>query len=177
MSDQPTPDTDPIPTPEHEPHIAPLKRRRWKRALFCALLLVLGFAAGYSVALTRIRSRINRFHRNPENMPQRMTEHMDRVVGLSDEQEAAILKVFTTHNENMMAIRRESGTKFRAEFEAINLEIQGILTPEQQAAWKTEQERIQKWMPRRPRKGDRRGKGEHDPGGPPPNMPPPPPPE
>lgn len=84
--------------------------------------------------------------------PGRLIDRLDRELQLTDEQEAAIQKVFEARREPLAHAQREMRERMDREQRELQAEIRKVLTPEQQP-------KFDKWLEEDRTRGRSRGRG------------------
>jgi hypothetical protein len=156
-----TRDREPVPGPADE--TPPPRRKRWHLILAAVLILICGMIIGSALTVGIVVNRIHHFMHHPGEAPERITRHLDRKLGLTEEQEKAIQRIVSDRHENLSAIREEVFPRIQSEFKAAEAEIRAVLDPEQKREWDTYTEHIRgRWM-MPPPPGHRKGRGPHGP--------------
>lgn len=125
--------------------VAPVNRRLWVRSLVLGIvILVCGGVIGSVVTAVAIG------HRQPprtwrwDRLPEDIAKEMRGKYDLNQEQEQRLVTVFQEHREKLSGIRAEVQPRVEAEHEALRSAVEGILTPEQAAQWRTEFEQMRR---------------------------------
>ena len=71
----------------------------------------------------------------PEIVPERLTDAMQRSLGLSDQQADAVLAIYSKYLERFLERRRQMRPQVEADIEALQSEINAVLSPEQTEKW------------------------------------------
>jgi Spy/CpxP family protein refolding chaperone len=96
-----------------------------------------------TTAVTAMAQRGERPDVNPEERAQKMTEHMKKELGLSEDQYHKVLALNETRSEKMAAHREVMDAereKMKAEQKEFRTELESILTPEQKATLEAKRE-------------------------------------
>jgi len=121
---------------------------RWPAILLGLSIFVCGMILGAGGALILEKKIILHSLRHPEEFPERMTEHMQEKLGLSDLQSSRILLILTERQGRLQDLQREVQPRFEAEFEAVQKEISAVLDPEQARRYNTWFDQVRKtWTP------------------------------
>lgn len=114
-----------------------------------AFIVVIAFVAGLFVGVAGDRFVLFRsgqfFHRRgAESATRRLLTHLDRELKLTPEQRTQIDHIMNQHRVRIDAAWSNVRPQMRREIDAANIEIEKMLTPEQQAKFKTMRERSEK---------------------------------
>jgi len=90
-----------------------------------------------TAALLVWQHRILPSHRRLENASQRIVNHLDRELHFTPGQRAEVQQIIDRHRQRIEAIWASVRPQTRQEIDATNTEIERVLTPEQQAKFKT----------------------------------------
>ncbi len=146
-------------------HLQKLHRRRM--ALFGSIILIAGIAIG--AASTVILMPPKPFQPDPgptgPGAEDRLVEHLDGVLDLTEEQKEEIRQIAKTAFEAIQKMKEEAREPVLSAIKKMNDDISAILTEEQKAKWKRDMEEWQKRFRDRWHRGDRRlGEGGPGPG-------------
>ncbi len=137
-------------------------KKRWLYpCLLSAILLLCGMVLGGVITFTCLSSRFQDDGRPPERSPERIVERLRRELKLDDKQAAAVKEVFSRHQDQFEAIRRKVDPEVEKEMEAVRVEVEQYLHPDQREKWN---KRVQEMRERhRPKLGHQNhgGPGEH----------------
>lgn len=116
--------------------------------LAASLLVTFAFLAGIVTGILGDHLFIlHRMHMMRPHAPHFMAEHLARRLDLNDAQRDQIEAILTKHHEAIRGIQEAARPRVRAEFDAANVEIERVLTPEQREKFRKLPIRLM--MPRR----------------------------
>jgi Spy/CpxP family protein refolding chaperone len=103
-----------------------------KLALAFLLVFVAGVATGAFLGLHHLTHHVILGPPNSGDVPDRMREHLRRVLGLTADQENKIAPIVDATSSKLETIRVETAERVRTIMEDSKKEIAPLLTPEQQ---------------------------------------------
>lgn len=103
-----------------------------KLTILLLSIFLLGVCTGFVGNEQVLRWRFARFERNPETLPQRITDRLTQKLDLTAEQQTAIHAIFTQAGTQFKAHREKVGEEIAALRNGITEQIMAVLTPEQQ---------------------------------------------
>jgi len=113
-------------------HTLPRQGHPWLRSILLgSIILVCGMFIGGGITLYVATQRVMDAVQNPEKVPARVVARMQRNLDLTDEQAATLEGIIERHQNNLLAIRAEVQPRVKAELDALQREVEEILTPEQ----------------------------------------------
>ena len=97
-----------------------------------ALLIVAALITGIVVGVAGDRAWMH-WHRNAPRPPRldRLVEHLDRTLNLTPQQRVSVKQIIDRHGQRIDAISASIRPQVRQEIEAMNAEVEKVLTPEQ----------------------------------------------
>jgi hypothetical protein len=93
--------------------------------------MAVGSAATVAIAVHRIRYGL----RHPEEAPARIAAVLTRRLDLSEDQREKVTELIAERQKHLQAIRRRDQPEVEAELQGLRQDIDGVLTPDQQAKW------------------------------------------
>ena len=121
---------------EVKQQMLPVTRRRWLRSLLCGILiLVCGMVIGGAAVGLFVHNRVMELIHTPEILPEHLTGAMERNLGLTEEQAAEVLVIYNKYLERFLERRKQMRPQIEADIEALQSEINVVLTPEQTDKW------------------------------------------
>lgn len=134
-------DPNPITTPTSG------TRRRIPAYVQSLLFLLCGLIIGSGLTLILVRGAAHRLIAEPELLPGRLLQRLDRQLDLDDTQRASIEAILQARLAAFQAIRRRVKPEFQAELDGLRNDVNAVLTPEQQEAWQTRFDTIrERWQ-------------------------------
>ncbi len=127
---------------------APPRRRRWLTVLLMLALFLSGAVCGGGLTALHLVRKVRQAVQRPEERPGRSAEWIARRLDLTPEQRREVRDILHHHAQEMQRIRRDVMPEVREQLKALEEEIAGVLTPEQERRWReiTRRTRLQ-WMP------------------------------
>ncbi|HDP35861.1 MAG TPA: hypothetical protein ENN29_12225 [Candidatus Hydrogenedentes bacterium] len=111
-------------------------RRSWIRPLISGLIILFcGIIIGGATVLWFISSHVLEGLRTPEIVPQRLTNVMQHRLNLTPEQADRVLEIHNKYLERFLERRRQARPNIEKELDALQAEINAVLTPEQAEKW------------------------------------------
>ena len=127
---------------------APKKRRRWLSILLGFLILIAGFALGSGVTVVAMYRHVIHAIQHPEDAPRRISQRMQRRLGLTDDQTAKVRAIIAKRQKGLRMIYRRAWPQLDRELNLIESEVTEVLNDRQAAKWR---KRFQKtrndWIP------------------------------
>jgi hypothetical protein len=112
-------------------------RRRIPAYVQSFLFLLCGLIIGSGLTLILVRGAAHRLIAEPELLPGRLLQRLDRQLDLDDTQRAAIEPILQARLAAFQAIRQRVKPEFQAELNALRNDVNAVLTPDQQVKWQT----------------------------------------
>jgi len=129
-------------------HPLPRRAGRWLSILLGFVIFICGMILGGSGALILEKKLILHSLHHPEEFPGKMAEHMKKKLGLTDAQQDRILEILTRRQQRLQTLQKEVQPRFEAEFEAVQVEINDVLAPEQARRYNAWFDKVRKaWTP------------------------------
>lgn len=133
---------------ETEPTSVTAPRRRLPAYVQSFLFLLCGIIIGSGVTVLFLRGALNRLVQDPDLLPERMIQRMDRSLGLEEEQRAAIEAIVEARMGGLREIRARVRPEVQMELDALRNEVSAVLTPEQRAQWEARFDSLrERWQP------------------------------
>lgn len=110
-------------------------RSRIRAVVLGFLILMCGIVIGSGVAFKILWDRVLYACEHPEEMPQRITERLQKRLDLTDAQVREVRAIIARQYEVRVSIRRETRPKMEAEFETLRKEVEAVLDEEQVGRW------------------------------------------
>jgi len=134
----------PVPQPE-----LPRPRRRWLRTtLFGMSILICGMVIGSGLTLRVLWVQLTEAIQNPDQMPERITHRMTRVLDLTEEQALEVRAILNREYYALESLRAEIAPRVQAELDKTRDEIVAVLDPDQARRWLKRFEFLRKrWTP------------------------------
>ncbi len=124
------------------------KKSRWKLALWGLVILFGGMVIGAGITFHAGQAIIFRAITPSDEMALRVTEHIARDLGLTDEQRPQVAKIVTRRVSAFKSIFMDAFPGIKEQFELLRDEVAPILTEEQKAKWEKSHKRMQKVITR-----------------------------
>ncbi len=120
-----------------------------------------GIVIGASIAVIFVRNNFMPRPPEPQEMTQRILEHMDRVASLSPEEKEKITALVSVHMEEIQRIRKNSFAAIGKEFTDMRSEVREIIGQQRYDKWREE---VEKNRPKHPphKKDKKNPQPKHD---------------
>jgi hypothetical protein len=113
-----------------------IRRRRWLSIAMGSVILACGMVVGSVITVSYLWNRVLDHIQNPEQIPTRITERLERRLDLTEQQAQEINAILTERQEALLAIRAEVYPRIQAELESAREEVAAVLDEEQAAEWR-----------------------------------------
>jgi Spy/CpxP family protein refolding chaperone len=118
--------------------MTPFGQRRLWFALFLAVVFALGAATGFGVSrFVRPRPPFGRGPGPPPPSPAMVADRMTRDLGLTSEQRTKVEEVLRQNANRLERFHAATGQQYDALRQELDADIERVLTPEQQAKFRT----------------------------------------
>lgn len=119
----------------------------WRTVILGVVILVCGMVIGGGFTTYVLWKRVESTILHPRLVPERIVEHMEASLELSDEQVEQIREIFARRHERFDQLREEVEPLVHAELDSIHAEVARVLTPEQLEQWNSRFDRMhRRWF-------------------------------
>ncbi|MBI4961670.1 MAG: hypothetical protein HY913_00180 [Desulfomonile tiedjei] len=131
------------------------KPRQWKAVLLGVVILICGALIGSGITVIVVHKMVSHAISHPEEAPMRITNRIQRKLGLSEEQTAKVREIVTTRQKAITAIRKEVQPRVESELAGAKEDVAALLDPEKARRWREWFDYMRKtWIPGPPRESE-----------------------
>ncbi|MCC6143939.1 MAG: hypothetical protein IT368_09045 [Candidatus Hydrogenedentes bacterium] len=113
-----------------------LRRRRWLSIFLGAIILTCGMVIGSVITVSYLWNRVLDHIQNPDQIPARITERLERRLDLTADQAQAIQEILTERQNGLLAIRAQVYPQVQAELNRARDEVAAVLNDAQADQWR-----------------------------------------
>ena len=143
MSEEKEIKESPVNTPSQTP-----KRNRWKLVLLGLVILFCGMVLGAGITFHAGHVMMFRVISPSGKMAERVTKHIDRDLGLTDEQRSQVAGIVAHRVSAFKNILIDTYPRIKEQFELLHDEVAPILTEEQKLKWEKHYKKLEKVITR-----------------------------
>ncbi|MGD1001167.1 MAG: hypothetical protein ABSA67_10775 [Candidatus Brocadiia bacterium] len=125
----------------------PRRKRQWLTALLLVAVFLCGIVCGAGATAIAAVRIVRHAILHPEGHPERGARWLKSRLNLTDDQFEQVRKILTEQNADFALIRSEVRPRILERLKKTNEEVAKILTPEQEAKWRTLVRRLrERWL-------------------------------